>query len=113
MSGDFDEITTPGGITSLLDAQRRRLDEDVVNARDAHLVTIIKSVAIDTFKTHGLSSEEQQWVRLAIKREARRERFQQAVIEKSLSALVWAAMALVGVALWEFVIQHAWMSRKP
>lgn len=47
-----------------------------------------------------LNPDEQRWVRLAIEREARRAALARAVIEKSLSGLVWAGLVVGGVALW-------------
>lgn len=47
-----------------------------------------------------LTPDEQQYVRMAIEREARRAKVQQAIIEKSLSGLVWAGLVAIGTALW-------------
>ena len=53
-----------------------------------------------------LSDEEQQWVRLAIKKEAQSIKLREAIIEKSLVGLVW--MGLVGILyiLKEFLFNH-------
>lgn len=47
-----------------------------------------------------LTPGEQQYVRMAIEREARKARVAQAIIEKSLAGLVWAALVAIGTALW-------------
>ena len=43
----------------------------------------------------GLSEDEQRWVRMAIQREAQSIELRKAIIEKSLTGLVW--MCIVGV----------------
>jgi len=40
-----------------------------------------------------LTEEEQQWVRMAIQREAQSIKLRQAVIEKTLAGLVWMAIS--------------------
>lgn len=53
-----------------------------------------------------LAPDEQNWVRLAIAREARREKLQQAIIEKSLTGLVWAAVVGLGYLFLDFLKNH-------
>lgn len=53
-----------------------------------------------------LSAEEQSWVRLALAREARREALQRAIIEKSLTGLVWAALVGFGFLVLDFLRNH-------
>ena len=43
----------------------------------------------------GLTDDEQRWVRMAIQREAQSIELRKAIIEKSLTGLVW--MGIVGV----------------
>lgn len=50
-----------------------------------------------------LTPEEQEWVRKAIEAESRKIRFRDAVIEKSLAGLVWAALLFLGAAVWSYV----------
>lgn len=50
-----------------------------------------------------LTDDEQRWVRLAIKREAQSIAFRNAVIEKSLSALILAALGFAGYLVMEFL----------
>ena len=62
--------------------------------------------AIQSSAKHNLSEEELQWVRLAISAQARKIRFRDAVIEKSLAGLVWAAIVGVGYILVDFLRNH-------
>lgn len=57
-------------------------------------------------KDKELSDEELQWVRLAIAAEARKIKFRDAVIEKSLSGLVWSAIVGFGYILLDFAKNH-------
>jgi hypothetical protein len=59
--------------------------------------------AIQSSKKHELTEEELQWVKLAISAEARKIRFRDAVIEKSLAGLVWAAIAGAGYIFLDFL----------
>lgn len=56
--------------------------------------------------TTPLSDDERRWVRLAIKREAQSVAMRQAIIEKTLAGLVWAALGWAGFALVEFFRNH-------
>lgn len=53
-----------------------------------------------------LTEEELQWVRLAIEAESRKIKFRDAVIEKSLSGLVWSAIVGFGYILLDFLKNH-------
>lgn len=53
-----------------------------------------------------LSEDEQQWVRLAIKKEAQSIKLRQAVIEKTLAGLAWAGLAGLGYILLDFLKNH-------
>jgi hypothetical protein len=52
---------------------------------------------------HCLSDEEQEWVRVSIAAQARRVKFRDAVIEKSMTSLVWSAIVGVGYIFLEYV----------
>ena len=56
--------------------------------------------------TPQLSADELQWVRLAIEAEARKIRFRDAIIEKSLASLVWAAICGAGFIVFDFMKTH-------
>jgi hypothetical protein len=62
--------------------------------------------AVQSVKSYELSEEELQWVRLAISAEARKIRFRDAVIEKSITGLVWAGIVGIGYILLDFLKNH-------
>ena len=64
------------------------------------------ATALGNSRTNELTEEERQWVRLAIAAEARKIKFRDAVIEKSLSALVWSAIVGVGYLILDFFRNH-------
>lgn len=57
-----------------------------------------------------LSPEEREWVRLAIKREARQEEFREKIISSTAIGVLWALLAGIGGALLiaakEYMISH-------
>lgn len=71
----------------------------------AQLIADITS-ALKTAQNQELTEEERQWVRLAIEAEARKIRFRDAVIEKSLTSLVWSAILGIGYILVDFLKNH-------
>lgn len=64
------------------------------------------AAAIQAAPKRELTDEEMQWVRLAISAQARKIRFRDAVIEKSLTGLVWAAIVGVGYIFVDFLKNH-------
>jgi hypothetical protein len=59
---------------------------------------------ISTYESHSEAhSEEHQWVKLAIKKEAQSIAVRQAIIEKSLASLVWAGMCFIGLLIWNYI----------
>lgn len=61
------------------------------------------TAAIHAVPKKELTEEEMQWVRLAIAAEARKIKFRDAVIEKSLAGLVWACVVGLGYVLLDFL----------
>ena len=61
---------------------------------------------ISTMNQKSLTEEELAWVRLAIAAEARKIKFRDAVIEKSLTGLVWSAILGFGYVLLDFLKSH-------
>ena len=53
-----------------------------------------------------LTDEELQWVRLAIAAEARKIKFRDAVIEKTLAGLIWSAFIGLGYLILDFLKNH-------
>ena len=54
----------------------------------------------------SISPEQLQWVNLAIQKEAQSIKLRQAVIEKTLAALIWAGIAGVGYVIMGWAQQH-------
>jgi hypothetical protein len=65
----------------------------------ADIAAAIKASAV-------LSEEEARWVRLAIERQEQSIKLRQAIIEKTLSGLVWAALIGLGYLLFDFAKNH-------
>ena len=61
---------------------------------------------ISTMNQKSLTEEELAWVRLAIAAEARKIKFRDAVIEKSLTGLVWSGILGFGYILLDFLKNH-------
>jgi SOS response regulatory protein OraA/RecX len=81
--------------------QADRLAEQALTAEDLRIALLVRGVVRQEVREHALTASEQEWVRLAIQREGRREKLRSAVIEKTLTALIWAALAGLGYALVE------------
>ena len=64
------------------------------------------AIAIKASQSNELSDEERQWVRLAIEAEARKIRFRDAVIEKSLASLVWLGITGIGYLIVDILRSH-------
>lgn len=71
----------------------------------AQLIAEIAS-ALSSARSQELTDEERQWVRLAIANEARKIKFRDAVIQKSLSSLVWSGIVFVGYLFVDFLKNH-------
>jgi hypothetical protein len=64
------------------------------------------AVALQALPKKELTDDELQWVRLAIAAEARKIKFRDAVIEKSLTGLVWSAIVGFGYVMLDFLRTH-------
>lgn len=64
------------------------------------------AAALKQAKDDQLTDDERQWVRLAIEAEARKIKFRDAVIEKTLSGLVWAGLVGFGYIVIDFLKSH-------
>lgn len=51
---------------------------------------------------------EHQWVQLAIKREAQSIALRQAVIEKTITALVWMSLVALAAMFMSYLEAHGW-----
>lgn len=79
---------------------------DEMNAEErAQLIAEI-ALAIGSSRSNELTDEERQWVRLAIAAEARKIKFRDAVIEKTLAGLAWALVIGIGYVVLDFARNH-------
>jgi len=72
-------------------SERAELVDDIAEA--------IKAASI-------LSDEEVRWVKLAIERQEQSIKLRQAIIEKTLGGLVWAALAGLAYLIFDFAKNH-------
>lgn len=70
------------------------------------LATLIKEAIEATIQSHPLTPEEVQWVRLAIEAQAERAALRKAVIEKTFTGLIWAALVTGGGYLVSWFSSH-------
>lgn len=70
---------------------------------------LIKAIAAE-IRTSApvLSDDELLWVRMAIKREAQSIALRQAIIEKSLSSLVWSGVVAIGYLFVQWAAAHGY-----
>ena len=66
----------------------------------AELMALLKEAVLEAVEHHPLTDEEIQWVRMAIKAEAERAALRKAIIEKTLTGLVWMAVVGAATLLW-------------
>jgi hypothetical protein len=85
-------------------------EEDRQDQRDLHISLLVagavKEAVTEAVKEHMPSKEEREFLALAVRRAARREQLQRAIIEKSLTGLVWAGILFIGVVFFEYMIDH-------
>ena len=71
----------------------------------------IKETVTQIAHEHPLSPEEVTWVRLAIKAEVDRAELRKAIIEKTLTGLIWTALCAIGVYFIDWFSAH-WVAHK-
>jgi hypothetical protein len=76
------------------------------NVTKEELVELIKEAINQSIESHPLSSDEIQWVRLAIKAEAERAELRKAIIHKTLAGLVWIAIVAAGGWVLDYITSH-------
>lgn len=64
------------------------------------------AAAIGNARSNELTEEERQWVRLAIAAEARKIKFRDAVIEKTITGLIWSGVLGIGYVFLDFFRNH-------
>ena len=74
------------------------------------LLSLVKSAITEAVEVHPLTPEEVQWVRLAIKAEVERAELRKAIIEKTLTGLVWTLLCAAGVYFVDWFQAH-WISK--
>ena len=81
----------------------------IENLSKEDLMLMLKEAVNEAVEAHPLSPEEIQWVRMAIKAEADRAALRKAIIEKTLTGLVWTAVCALGVYFIDWFQSH-WVS---
>jgi hypothetical protein len=87
--------------------ERRKPSPSCASLQALHdaIPSIVREAVRDTMP--GLLSEdERRWVKLAIEREAQSIKLRQAIIEKTLGSLLWAAIAGAGLVLLDYLRSH-------
>jgi hypothetical protein len=105
------DATTQPRVIRVIDAEERRED-----LRDEHIGRMVRGVVTEAVteamteavRLHMPSAEERAYLGLAVRRAARREKLQIAIIEKSLTGLVWAGLLFIGLVFYEYAISHGW-----
>jgi hypothetical protein len=82
---------------------------DSINKEE--LLAMLKEVVLEAVEAHPLSPDEVHWVRLAIKAEVDRAALRKAIIEKTLTGLVWTVLCAIGVYFIDWFSAH-WISSK-
>jgi hypothetical protein len=103
------DMSTPHVLHGLTDEARIEAHE---TERDLHLSIMVRGAVqeavTEAIKAHVLPDAERAYLSLAVRRAARWESLQTAIIEKSLTGLVWAGILFTGYVLLEFLKQHGW-----
>lgn len=92
-------------LADMLAATDRRVD-----ALSEQLPSQIEAAVSRAMLAHTLTPEQRHWVELAIQREAQSIRLRQAIIEKTLTGLVWAAVLGAGSIIYQWLQAHGWRS---
>jgi hypothetical protein len=62
---------------------------------------------MDQLKTvNSLTDDEQRWVRMTIEREAQSIALRKAIIEKTITSLIWMLLAGIGYVFLDFFREH-------
>lgn len=72
--------------------------------RQEFIADIAAAIHLNTVPV--LSEEEQRWVRMAIEKEAQSIELRKAIIEKTLTALVWSSLGGLGLLVVDFFKNH-------
>lgn len=84
-------------IRDMAAAEERRLDRTI-----DQLPELVKHAVLEALKERPQMTEEgHEYLKIATKAAAQRVKLRAAIIEKSLSGLVWLAMTALGYAVWQ------------
>ena len=67
---------------------------------------LIADIAAAIKASSSLSDDEVRWVKLAIHKQEQSIKLRQAVIEKTLGGLVWAALVALAYIVFDFLKNH-------
>jgi hypothetical protein len=98
-----------GILAEMFAASERRVDLIVEQLPDQIEQAVARAVA----ECNKLTPEEYQWVQLAIKREAQSIRLRQAIIEKTLAGLIWAAVVGLGTLVYQGAVDYVQQAMRP
>ena len=70
------------------------------------LISLVKTAVNEAVEAHPLSPEEVHWVRIAIQAEAERAELRKAIINKTLTGLVWVGIVAAGGWLVDYFTAH-------
>lgn len=93
-------------LAAMLGAIERRIDQ-----HDAHVDVLVDRAvnkAVAQMTSTLLTEEERLWVKLALQAQAQRVKLRQSIIDKTLTALIWAALLWAGTILLEYIKAHGW-----
>jgi len=96
-------------LADMLAGSDRRIDEIINQLPDRIEGAVGRAMAA----SHQLTAEQHQWVMLAIQREAQSIRLRQAIIEKTLAGLVWAAVVGLGVLVYHGAVDYLQTTLRP
>jgi hypothetical protein len=96
-------------LADMLAGSDRRIDEIINQLPDRIEGAVGRAMAA----SHQLTAEQHQWVLLAIQREAQSIRLRQAIIEKTLAGLVWAAVAGLAVLVYHGAVDYLQTTLRP
>ena len=76
------------------------------NMNQSERAELVADIAEAIKASSNLSDDEVRWVKLAIHRQEQSIKLRQAIIEKTLGGLVWAALAGLAYIVFDFAKNH-------
>ena len=67
---------------------------------------LITELMVQLKAVNSLTDDEQRWVRMAIEREAQSIALRKAIIEKTITSLIWMLLAGIGYVFLDFFREH-------